>query len=69
MQLRTLGDQNTHVKPGVGSHAKHGNADQAAGPRGCGRGTMVASRADESCAMVSSLTEEVQQRKGEQVTL
>ena len=26
--------------------------------------TMVASRADESCAMVSSLTDEVQQRKG-----
>ena len=26
--------------------------------------TMVASRVDESCAMVSSLTEEVQQRKG-----
>ena len=25
--------------------------------------TMVASRADESCAMVSSLTEEVQQRE------
>ena len=31
--------------------------------------TMVASRADESCAIVSSLIEEVQQRKGEQVTL
>ena len=31
--------------------------------------TMVASRLDESCAMVSSLTAEVQQRKGEQVTL
>ena len=26
--------------------------------------TMEASRADESCAMVSSLTEEVQQREG-----
>ena len=31
--------------------------------------TMVASRADESCAMVSSSIEEVQQRKGEQATL
>ena len=31
--------------------------------------TVVASRPDESCAMVSSLIEEVQQRKGEQATL
>ena len=29
---------------------------------------VVASRSDESCAIVSSLTEEVQQRKGEQTT-
>ena len=31
--------------------------------------TVVVSRVDESCAMVSSLTKEVQQRKGEQATL
>ena len=31
--------------------------------------TMVASRSDENCAMVSSLIEEVQQCKGEQATL
>ena len=37
VQLRTLGDQITQVKPGVGSHATHAHADQAAGPRGCGR--------------------------------
>ena len=37
VQLRMLGDQITQVKPGVGSHATHARADQAAGPRGCGR--------------------------------
>ena len=38
VQLRTLGDQITQVKPGVGSHGTHAHAVQAAGPRGCGRG-------------------------------
>ena len=37
VQLRTLGDQITQVKPGVDSHATHAHADQAASPRGCGR--------------------------------
>ena len=54
-------------EPGVDSHATHAHADQAAGPRRCGRDDR--GRVDESCAMVSSLTEEVQQRKGEQATL
>ena len=38
VQIRTFGDQITQVKPGVGSHATHARAVQAAGPRGCGRG-------------------------------
>ena len=37
MQLCTVGDQTTQVKPGVDSHATSAHADQAAGPRGCGR--------------------------------
>ena len=61
VQICTLGDQIAQVKPGVDSHATHAHADQAAGPRGCGRGDHGG--ADESCAMVSSLTEEVQQRE------
>ena len=38
VQLRTLGDQITQVKPGVDSHATHACPVQAAGLRGCGRG-------------------------------
>ena len=37
VQLCTVGDQTTQVKPRVGSHATHAHAVQAAGPRGCGR--------------------------------
>ena len=37
VQLCMFGDQITQVKTGVGSHATHARADQAAGPRGCGR--------------------------------
>ena len=38
VQLCKFGGQITQVKPGVDSHATHAHADQAAGPRGCGRG-------------------------------
>ena len=63
MQLRTLGDQITQVKPGVDSHASMLMQFKQRVLEVADEVTMVASRADESCAMVSSLTEEVQQRE------
>ena len=60
VQLCTLGNEITHVKLGVGSHATHVHADQAAM-------AMVAKRAGESCAMVSSLNEEQQREESRQL--
>ena len=63
VQLRTLGDQNTQVSLELTPMQRMLMQFKQRVLEVVDEMTMVASRADESCAMVSSVTEEVQQRK------
>ena len=63
VQLRTLGDQITHVSLELTPTQSMLMQIKQRVLEVVDEMTMVASRADESCAMVFSLTEEVQQRE------
>ena len=63
MQLRTLGDQITQVKSWSWLPHSICSGRSSSVLEVVDEMTMVARRADESCAMVFSLTEEVQQRE------
>ena len=64
MQLRTLGDQITQVSLELAPMERVLMQIKQRVLEVADEVTVVASRSDECCAMVSSLTEEVQQRKG-----
>ena len=69
VQLRTLGDQNTQVSLELTPTQRMLMQIKQRVLEVVDEMTVVASRVDESCAMVSRLNEEVQQLSGEQATL